>query len=519
MRPRLLLSLLVLVLAPLAVLGWLGLRVADDQRAAVNARFDAVVQARLDEAADRVGRVMSGRARALSTALDGAPATVAALRPWLAGQTAFAHMLVFTADGDVLFPPLTGARSEAERLFLERTRGLWAGRALAATRAAAGKDGDPPVARDGWHIWYWGGGLNLLFWRRLDDGRLVAAELDRVALLADVVAALPSTQGEAGTERTRLLDSAGRTVYQWGEGAVPPTAQPSHTRALPSPLSAWHLARYGDPPPTAAGGLGLWLGLGAAALALIGLAAWFWRASSHELRLARARVTFVNQVSHELKTPLTNIRMYAELLQDELPEDDERAQRYVAVVAAESQRLSRLIGNILTFARQARETLVLRPVPARLDDVVGDTLAGFGPALAAAGVAVQRVADAPGRVLLDPDLVGQILGNLLSNVEKYAAGAPVRIATARDGERLRVTVHDGGPGVAAAHRDAVFQPFFRPSNALTDRAQGTGIGLGLARDLARLHGGDLVLLPSETGAHFEITLRAPPAPASQEDAL
>ncbi|MCA9544365.1 MAG: hypothetical protein KC613_08240, partial [Myxococcales bacterium] len=315
MRPRLIILLVVLVLAPLAVLGWLGQRVAADQRAAVVARFDAVVRARLGDTAEGVGRVLGERARTLRAALAEPPVGVEPLRAWLGRQTDFAHMLVLDAERQVIFPPLTGPRSEAEGMFLERTRGLWEGKALAAAPSksgppqgtAPGVDRNAPQApsEDGWHIWYWGGGLNLMFWRRLADGRLLAVELDRVALLADVVAALPTTGGGGGAA-TRLLDSAGRTVYQWGDGEVPEGATPTHSQALPAPLGAWHLARFGPTAPPQPTAPGLWIGLGAGALALIGLAAWFVRESTRELRLARQRVTFVNQVSHELKTPLTN---------------------------------------------------------------------------------------------------------------------------------------------------------------------------------------------------------------------
>src|SRR5207247_7565172 len=88
------------------------------------------------------------------------------------------------------------------------------------------------------------------------------------------------------------------------------------------------------------------------AVPLFWLSVYFYRENSRELRVSAQRVTFVNQVSHELKTPLTNIRMYAELLEKHLPEDNEQAAQHLDVIVSESQRLSRLIANVLTFARQ-----------------------------------------------------------------------------------------------------------------------------------------------------------------------
>ncbi|MCA9526810.1 MAG: HAMP domain-containing histidine kinase, partial [Myxococcales bacterium] len=215
----------------------------------------------------------------------------------------------------------------------------------------------------------------------------------------------------------------------------------------------------------------------------------------------------VNQVSHELKTPLTNIRMYAELLADELDDEDDRAARHVAIIEGESQRLSRLIGNILTFARKQRETLRLRPTEAVIDDVIRDAIEGFAPSLERCGVAVAFEPGAPATVRVDADALGQILGNLLSNVEKYAHGGPVRITAVQTPTDTTITVHDSGPGIPRGDRQRVFEPFERLSDALEEGVSGTGIGLGIARDLARLHGGDLTLLPTERGAAFELRLR------------
>ncbi|MCB1032434.1 MAG: HAMP domain-containing histidine kinase, partial [Acidobacteria bacterium] len=357
------------------------------------------------------------------------------------------------------------------------------------------------------HVWYWGGGLNLMFWRRIPDGRLVAVEVDRVQLLADVVARLPDTGSEGGEETTALIDSAGEVIYQWGAWTPAPSQAPRILHALPAPLAAWRLAWTGTVPVPAGMAPGLLIGLVAIGLALAGLAVWFYRESTRALREAARRVTFVNQVSHELKTPLTNIRMYAELLADELDDEDDRAARHVAIIEGESQRLSRLIGNILTFARQSRDALQLRPTEAVIDDVIRDAIEGFAPSLERCGVAVAFEPGAPATVRVDADALGQILGNLLSNVEKYAHGGPVRITAVQTPTDTTITVHDSGPGIPRGDRQRVFEPFERLSDALEEGVSGTGIGLGIARDLARLHGGDLTLLPTERGAAFELRLR------------
>ncbi len=506
MRQRLALVLALLVLAPLVSLAWLGLRLAEDERLAVRARFTAVVDARLTETAGVVDRLLAQRERELLAATEAFPDDPALVRPLLRRARAFSHALVFDPEGRLLFPPVSddpALTSDAERRFLERTRGLWGARTFRHRPDA--EDGD--ATRDhGWHIWYWGGGLNLMFWRRQPDGRTVVVEVDRVRLLADVVAVLPAT-GDAAGERTALLDSSGQVIYQWGDWEPPPGAAPRLERALAAPLQAWRLAWWGEEAAEDGGDFTVLAGVAAVALALFGLAAWFYRESARDLREAAERVSFVNQVSHELKTPLTNIRMYAELLEDELTDEHERAARYVRVVVQESQRLSRLIANVLSFARARRDQLQIRRGAAVADEVVRDVVEQFAPSLEAVGVSPELHLGAPEAMELDADALGQILGNLLSNVEKYAAsGGRVEIRTEAAPGELRLTVRDHGPGIPGHARARVFEPFQRLGEGLSDVA-GTGIGLGIARDLARLHGGDLTLEPGDGGATFLLRLR------------
>lgn len=523
MNPRLALALIVLATAPLAALAWLGVRLAEGEAAAVEERFEGVITARLDETRDTITRAVDGLEGDLLAATADLPADPTAVRAHLRDERRLSHLLVFDADGRLIHPPPEGDKSDAERALLERTRGIWQGRDFA--RAAHAESEGP--APSSWYIWYWGGGLNLLYRRALPDGRTVAVEVDRPRLLSTVISALPATEvqraarGDAAPdpgERIALVDSSGRIVYQWGHFTPPDGVQPRLDRALAPPLEAWRLTWSGPPPPAPGRG-GLYAGLAAVALALLGLALWFHRASTAELRRAARRVSFVNQVSHELKTPLTNIRMYAELLDDDLWDADDRTRRRLAVIVDESRRLSRLIANILTFARHQRERLTLRPTPERLDTIVDHVVEQFRPAFAHKQIEIELDLDAPDPARLDADAVGQILGNLLGNIEKYAAaGQHARITTRRDGDRLTLTVADRGPGVPARHRERIFEPFHRISDALTDGVAGTGIGLGIARALARLHGGDLVLAPSADtpGATFVVTLHAAREPAPGE---
>ncbi|MCX7048376.1 MAG: HAMP domain-containing sensor histidine kinase [Candidatus Sumerlaeota bacterium] len=373
----------------------------------------------------------------------------------------------------------------------------------------------------GWFVWYWGKGMNLLFWRREPSGMIWGAELDGVRLMADIIGQLPDTPVmDASTPpgRITLTGSTGETIYQWGEESGKGERLRA-SRLLSMPLSSWRLNYYaaGDAFGEAAQSGALFsmaAGLIAVMAAMIGLGVYFYRENARELREAAQRVTFVNQVSHELKTPLTNIRMYAEMLETALEEEEENEpnRRRVGIIVSESQRLSRLIANILTFSRQQRKKLSLILKPGEIDDVIARVLRHCSPSLESKGIKPVFTPGASGEVSLDADALEQILCNLISNVEKYAAEGGAmevtsRLETKENGNRRAViTVSDQGPGIPEKQRENIFLPFVRLSDQLTEGASGAGIGLTIARALARLHGGDLRLIAGQRGATFELSL-------------
>lgn len=204
------------------------------------------------------------------------------------------------------------------------------------------------------------------------------------------------------------------------------------------------------------------------------------------------------------------MRLYAELLAERLPDDDPKAARFAAVIIDESRRLGRMIENVLVFGRRQRRALELRPAAAVVDEVVTEMLETFRPGLEERGLALESSLEAPARVLVDADALGQILGNLVGNAEKYAAGGGwLGVLTRQEAGRTTLEVRDRGPGIPPTERERVFRPFHRLHDSAREGVSGTGIGLTIARDLARLHGGDLTVEPSEQGACFRIVLETP----------
>jgi signal transduction histidine kinase len=203
---------------------------------------------------------------------------------------------------------------------------------------------------------------------------------------------------------------------------------------------------------------------------------------------AERRSNFVAAVSHELKTPLTAIRMYGEMLRDGVVPSESKRGEYYATITDEAERLSRLINNVLEFSKLEKGHGELALVVGDVADVVREAAGRLAPHAERAGFALRVEAeDGMPPVRFDRDALLQVLFNLVDNAIKYAASAARReivLAVTRSGDDVAVSVRDFGPGVPRGELRRVFEPFHRGGHELTRRAKGTGIGLALVRELA-----------------------------------
>lgn len=517
MGRRLTVLLALLVILPTGLLGWLAMAGVRDERQRLASQLRAAAESRLLDLDARVQRVLDDRARRLLDLTARPPAGAEGWRELIRVTPDVEQVAVQAADGQLIHPPLGSGISDSERDFLMRIRQILVERLLRNDfEGAASSDSQQSsaaVSDHGWYAWYWDTGLHLLLWRRDQAGGLIAVEVDRARLLADLIVELSIEPGRKGPAinwgRIVLEDSQGRTLFQTGAQATDDDAIDAVERRLSPPLGAWNLrVEYWSEGSVVA--LGRFLrvaGTVVVAAVLAGLAFLFHRESSRELREAAQRVGFVNQVSHELRTPLTNIRLYAELLEWRIDEDDGETRSYLDIIIAESARLSRLIGNVLSFARRNRGALVVHPVEQIIDDTVRSVAEQFRPSFEEKGVATVIDLDAPHPVAFDPDAIEQVIGNLLSNIEKYASDGGVAEISSRQSDIATVVrIGDRGPGIPAGGEDEIFEPFVRLSDSLNEGVSGTGIGLAIARELARLHGGDLRLVATDGGACFELEL-------------
>jgi signal transduction histidine kinase len=280
-------------------------------------------------------------------------------------------------------------------------------------------------------------------------------------------------------------------------------------------LPDWRVAVYA-PPGTAPRDVvrrqvmmftGAFIGLLAMLVAGIALC---WRLLRRETEMARLKSDFVANVSHDLKTPLSVIRMFGETLELGRVPDEARRREYYRVITHESERLSRLIDNVLDFSRIEGGRRRYERVPTAVEPLVRDTLEAFAYPLEQQGfkVEVTVAADLP-EVPLDADAIGQALANLVDNAVKYSGTERViTIDARRDGERLALSVADRGVGIPAAEHGRIFEKFYRVGQSETQGRRGSGVGLALVRHVVQAHGGE-VTVQSAPGRGSRFTLWLP----------
>lgn len=358
----------------------------------------------------------------------------------------------------------------------------------------------------------------ILYWEKRGDW-IVGCELDMGAV-RDAVAARAGSPAD-GVRFLAVLDQTGSPLVPVATVDASAWRTPLVSGEISEFLPYWETAVIlADPSAFESRVRSSRYALSALVVALFlsafGGVAFLVRYSSNRLLEARRRTGFVTTVSHELKTPLTSIRMYSEMLAGGADLDREKRDRYLGRIVAESERLTRLINDVLDAARLERGTGGTRkadPVPVDLASVARETLDGVAERLRAGGFTLSlESSDGPVMANADRDAVTRIVLNLISNAEKYSADErEITVTVGRDARRRRVfvSVADRGIGVPRAHRKKIFREFHRVDSSVTSEKGGTGLGLSIARSLARTLAGDVAFAPREGGRGSVFTLSLP----------
>jgi signal transduction histidine kinase len=532
LRTRFIVIAWLLLLVPTLLIGGMALRLLGNEQQRVAAESREAARRRAMSAAESFDLAIAEVRDGLLAGLRRLPEVQLAdrLEQWKDSNPLIRNVFIAGPDG-LLLPDPQAPSSREESEFIDRYDALFRGRipwrgpdldvpgqvAAASprnqlrrlTQGAAGENPRQETSASGWIPWFWEDGLYLLGWieRPAGSGRHVGLEMEMMALLSRLIVAMPAPRSG---ETWVLVDGHGRAVHQSGSGALEPGSAPYVTQSLGAGLPHWELRIYRSAvAPGGTGGLrllsGLLVGSFVAAI-LFGGSLLLWQAWRN-MRDARRKTTFVSNVSHELKTPLTTIRLYAELLAEGHALPEQRQRHYLRVIVEESQRLTRLVNNVLDFGRleQGRKKYHVRDFsPA---DCLDEVLDSQQLRLEQAGMRLLRSGSAQiPEVRADRDAVRQALLNLIDNALKYAAGGKeLAVRLDQIEQRCRITVMDRGPGVPVAHRDRIFEQFHRVDDALTAACPGSGLGLSIARRLLRDMGGDLRYQPRpDGGACFEM---------------
>ena len=249
-------------------------------------------------------------------------------------------------------------------------------------------------------------------------------------------------------------------------------------------------------------------------LVLVGGVVLTIRATDREARLAQAKSNFVSNVSHELKTPLSLLTLFSEILELGRVDSDEKRTEYYKIIRHESLRLNKVIDNILDFSKieAGRKTYVLRE--GDMAEVIANVLSSYRYQILNSGFVIGADTQRNLPVLMDCDAMEQAISNLLDNAIKYSREVKkLRITTEKRGAHLCIEIEDHGIGIPRAEQAKIFEKFYRVGNGLVHDVKGSGLGLSLVKHIIEAHHGTITV-ESEVGRGSRFTILLPLAPTT-----
>jgi signal transduction histidine kinase len=308
-------------------------------------------------------------------------------------------------------------------------------------------------------------------------------------------------------------DASFKPVTHDAVGVLESNAFPPHPErtmaSLPVELDPGPLPALADPGWTPLR-IGLALAWAAALVALLAVALGGWSL----IDLAQRRIRFVSTVTHELRTPLTTLRLYLDMLTGGMVREEQQKEEYLRTLNSETDRLNRLVGNVLDFSRLENQRPRLEKTTTKVSDLLELVRSTWQRRCDDAGKELVIDNALPSEAILttDSSVVQQILGNLIDNACKYSRSAADRriwLRARANGATVCLEIEDRGPGIGRRERRSIFRPFRRGQDADTI-AGGVGLGLALCTRWATLLGGRLCVAPGSRGqgACFQIHLPA-----------
>ncbi|MDP2922142.1 MAG: HAMP domain-containing sensor histidine kinase [Candidatus Omnitrophota bacterium] len=354
--------------------------------------------------------------------------------------------------------------------------------------------------------------LNLLFWKKDKSGYIIVCLIDKTKLKERILEVLPNIYSSARI--LTVLDENGSPLVTPIESKTRDWRRPFVAREVSEILPRWEIAAYLSNPSEVslrarltAFVMAMFIVILFASVAVGGILV--LRSLNSELTLAQQKTTFVANVSHELKTPLTSIRMFSEMLKEKRQPDEQKREKYLDIMASETERLTRLINNVLDFSRMTQGKIKYNM---KAIDIVSLSMNLFESQklrLENNEYEVNFKKDIEHlEIRADEEAIKQAILNLISNAEKYCSQSKeIDFEVTRMDKFAIVNIKDRGIGIPPKDVKKIFKAFYRVDDTLTSKVRGTGLGLTIARQIIRDHGGDIEYFARDGGGSiFQIKL-------------
>lgn len=354
--------------------------------------------------------------------------------------------------------------------------------------------------------------LRLIFWKKDTNGSIVGCVVNQAQVRERVLGILPAIYSPVRI--LTILDETGTPLITPQELPARNWRKPFVAREISEKLPHWEAAVYLTDPALISSRarvitFTMWILIAVLFISIVTGGTVVLKSLQSELELAQQKTTFVANVSHELKTPLTSIRMFAEMLKEKRQPDEHKKEQYLNLIASEAERLTRLINNVLNFSRREQGEKQYAMKKCDIVLLCQNIVESQRIRLEHNGFEVNFTSNSKQIfVSLDEESLKQAMINLLSNAEKYSKDIKkIDIEVRREDPFAVINIKDRGVGVPLEHAQKIFKEFYRANDTLTSRAQGTGLGLTIARQIIQDHGGDLLYFPRcDGGSTFQIKL-------------
>lgn len=355
--------------------------------------------------------------------------------------------------------------------------------------------------------------LNLIFWKKLENDLIAGCKVEDARIKEKIIGILPDLYSSARI--LTILDEKGEPIIQPVKNKpLNYWKKPYVSVELSEILPRWELSAYLTDPQAVISQAQMtayitWILIFILFVSIISGGMVVLKSLRSQILLARQKTTFVSNVSHELKTPLTSIRMFAEMLREKRQPDEVKKQKYLEIMVSEIERLTRLINNVLDFSRMesGKKTYELKKLEiiALIRDVFDNQKLRFEQN----GFKTNFIAPQENIIVnADEEAVKQAVINLLSNAEKYSFDSKeINIDIALNDKSVLISIKDRGIGIPLAEAKNIFKEFYRVDDSLAAKVKGTGLGLTIACRLIQDQGGEITYFPREGGGSiFQIQL-------------